>query len=146
GRRPRTAAETARGAAGAPSRAEPYGRLDAAAVPGLGDADRALAVGQADGAVRVDVDERAVPCAARLLAVDRDDRQERGEHVPQRDERFAVGRGDAPGADARAAQRLAVGIAQLGDERADVRAAAALDLVAAALAVLAAPLLRATDR
>src|SRR5204863_6650098 len=80
-----------------------------------------------------------------LLALDSHDRQEAGEDVGEADERLAVGGIDAPRTDPGSPQRLAVGIAQLGDERTHVGAAAALDLVAAALAVLAPELLEATD-
>ena len=62
--------------------AEPYGRLDAAALARLGDADRALLVFEDDRARRASMStERAVARAPRLLALEGDDGQERAKHV-----------------------------------------------------------------
>ena len=94
---------------------------------------------------RLHGDQRAVARAPCLLALERGRPAGTPKDVREPDQRLAVGGVDAPRPDLGAPQRLAVGVAQLGDQRADVGAAGALDLVAAALAVLAPALLEAVD-
>src|SRR4051794_29542893 len=109
-----------------PSAAEAYGGLQRAVRPRLGDGDQAVVVEEADEAFRVPRDRSAVGGPAGRGRVQTDGGQER-ERLVQRQDALRVGRRDLEGADRGAAQRVAIGVAEVGDERAHVGARGALD-------------------
>ena len=111
-------------AAPAPARA----RASATSSPSSGQAHRAA------WRIAGDIDRAAMPDRPGLGVVELERWQE-VQRVDQRERAFGIGVCDIEGPDPRAAQLLAIGVAEVGDQAPDVGARRALDRIRAAVAV-----------